>query len=311
MPAPETLGRLRRIRRLGSGGFATVWLYRDEQLDSLVAVKVLADIWSERADIRERFVEEARILRRADSDHVVRVHDIGETDDSIPYFVMTYADQGTVMDLINDGPLPHLDEAVDLVTQAAEGLAVLHAQGIIHRDIKPQNLLLRSDDQHGRRLLIADLGVAKTMLNASGITQVVGTVAYMAPEQVDMGTALDGRADVHALGAVTYHLLTGQPARTGDLSSMLRASLPPKPSLARAELAPVDDVLLRALRPRPEERFDDPTSFATALRGAVAGLPHHIPRSRRRQVAGVHLAVWLLALAVLLAGFIIGFWVLG
>ncbi len=158
MPAPQTLGRLRRIRRLGSGGFATVWLYRDEQLDSLVAVKVLADIWSERADIRERFVEEARILRRADSDHVVRVHDIGETDDGIPYFVMTYADQGTVMDLINDGPLPHLDEAVDLVTQAAEGLAVLHAQGIIHRDIKPQNLLLRSDDQHGRRLLIADLG---------------------------------------------------------------------------------------------------------------------------------------------------------
>ena len=88
MSLPEQLGRLRRIRRLGAGGFATVWLYHDDELASDVAVKALADNWAQRYDIRERFLEEARILRRADSDHVVRVYDIGE-EDGTPYFVMS------------------------------------------------------------------------------------------------------------------------------------------------------------------------------------------------------------------------------
>ena len=97
---------------------------------------------------------------------------------------------------------------------------MIHGLGIVHRDVKPQNLLLASTRDGGTKVLVADLGVAKALLHATGITQVVGTPAYMAPEQVHMETSLDQRADVHALGAVAYHLLSGRPARTGDMVTL-------------------------------------------------------------------------------------------
>lgn len=212
MSLPENLGRLRRVGVLGTGGFATVWHYRDDELDSDVAVKALADNWAQRADVRERFLEEARILRKADSDHVVRVYDIGEHDDT-SYFVMTYADRGSLADLLGQ-PL-EARRVVELVEQAAAGLDVLHEQGVIHRDVKPQNLLLRSQTEADDRLLVADLGVAKAMANASGLTQLVGTPAYMAPEQAE-GLPLDARTDVYSLGVLTRALLTGTPEPRQD-----------------------------------------------------------------------------------------------
>jgi len=265
---PARLGRLQRVNRIGVGGFATVWLYHDDELDSDVAVKALADNWAQRFDVRERFLEEARILRRADSDHVVRVYDIGEADGT-PYFVMSYADLGSLASLVEPAgrSVPVL-RAVDLVEQAGTGLAVLHRQGVIHRDIKPQNLLLRSVGSEHERVLVADLGVAKAMIHASGLTQVVGTPAYMAPEQAT-GEGIDVRADVHALGAVAYQLLTGQLVRKGGLADLMDARLPHKPS-AIAELpSSVDDVLLRALHPDREQRWPDVVSFTQALRRAV------------------------------------------
>jgi len=266
---PERLGRLERVDRIGAGGFATVWLYHDAELRSDVAVKALADNWCQRLDVRERFLDEARILRRADSDHIVRVYDIGEADGT-PYFVMTYADRGSLATRLQPGvPMP-LEETVALVWQAAEGLAVLHAQGVVHRDIKPQNLLLRTDRDGQDRLLVADLGVAKAMLHASGLTQVVGTPSYMAPEQA-IGGGIDRRADVHALAAVAYQMLTGQLVREGTVADLARASLPPAPSTL-ADLPPeVDEVLLRALAPDPEDRFADIGSFAGALRSVAPG----------------------------------------
>lgn len=269
MSLPERLGRLKRVDRIGVGGFATVWLYRDAELRSDVAVKALADNWAQRLDVRERFLEEARILRRADSDHVVRVYDIGEADGT-PYFVMTYADRGTLAGRLQEGvPMP-LDEAVGLVWQAAEGLAVLHAQGVVHRDIKPQNLLLRSDGSGRDRVLVADLGVAKAMLHASGLTQVVGTPSYMAPEQA-VGIGVDRRADVHALGAVAYQMLTGHLVRGGSLGELATATLPPAPSSLADLPVEVDDVLLRALEPDPDDRWPDIASFAGALRAVAPG----------------------------------------
>ena len=277
MTLPERLGRLERVERLGVGGFATVWLYRDEELDSDVAVKALADNWAQRMDVRERFLEEARILRRADSDHVVRVYDIGEVD-STPYFVMTYADLGSLAHLVEDGePVPPA-RVLDLVEQAAAGLAVLHELGVVHRDVKPQNLLLRSGGSAGDRLLVADLGVAKAMLHASGLTQVVGTPAYMAPEQVT-GDGIDTRADVHALAAVAYQLLTGSLARTGSVTDLLHAELPVAPSRLADLPSGVDDVLLRSLDPDPERRHRDVGSFAEALADV---LPRTVARTRAR-----------------------------
>ncbi|MDQ3629050.1 MAG: serine/threonine protein kinase [Actinomycetota bacterium] len=265
MSLPSRLGRLRQVSRLGVGGFASVWLYHDDELDSSVAVKALADNWCQRADVRQRFLDEARIMRRADSDHVVRVYDVGETEDGTPYFVMSYADQGTVADLITQAPRP-AGEVADLVQQAGQGLTVLHRIGVIHRDIKPQNLLLRTTDVGETRLLVADLGVAKAVAFVSGLTQVVGTPAYMAPEQADPTRGLDVRADVHALGAVAYHLLTGVPLREASMDAVLRPRLPAPPSSIVPGLpTAVDDVVGRAVMPAREDRWDDVTTFAKAL----------------------------------------------
>ncbi len=293
------------MSRLGAGGFASVWLYRDETLHSLVAVKALADNWSQRSDVRERFLEEARILRRADSDHVVRVYDIGETADGTPYFVMSYADGGTVGDLLPQAPLP-LGQVADLVSQASSGLSVLHGIGVVHRDVKPQNLLLQNTGADGVRLVVADLGVAKAMAYASGLTQVVGTPAYMAPEQADPGVGLDTRADVHALGAVAYHLLTGHVIRSGSVESVARAGVPVPPTHLVADLpAEIDHVVGRAVHPDREQRWVDVSSFAAALRDVAAGAGQRTlltqpiaqlsPGRRRSRLR------WLAPLALLLA----------
>jgi len=265
---PERLGRLTRVERLGVGGFASVWLYRDDELQSDVAVKALADNWAQRLDIRDRFLQEARILRRADSDFVVRVYDVGEADGT-PYFVMSYADRGTVANLLERESSIGLDRTVALVSQAGAGLSVLHAQGSIHRDIKPANLLLRTDGP-GTRVMVADLGVAKAMLHASGLTHVVGTPAYMAPEQAT-GGGVDERADVFALAAVTYHLLTGHVAHQGTIADLAHLE-PPAPPSERAELSSqVDDVVLRGLATAREDRWPDVQSFVEALQETSPG----------------------------------------
>jgi serine/threonine protein kinase len=268
---PVRLGRLTQVERLGVGGFASVWLYRDDELQSDVAVKALADNWAQRLDIRDRFLQEARILRRADSDYVVRVYDVGEAEGT-PYFVMSYADRGTVANLIRREGAISLHRTLSVVTQAGAGLSVLHGQGSIHRDIKPANLLLRTDGP-GTRVMVADLGVAKAMLHASGLTHVVGTPAYMAPEQAT-GGGVDERADVYALAAVSYHLLTGNLAHAGSVADLARLE-PPVPPSELADLPPaVDDVVLRALAPDREERWPDVLSFVNALQATAPEREH-------------------------------------
>ncbi len=268
MSLPPRLGRLRQVERLGVGGFASVWLYRDDELQSDVAVKALADNWAQRLDIRDRFLQEARILRRADSDYVVRVYDVGEVEGT-PYFVMSYADRGTVANLLEREHSVSLDRTLDLVSQAGAGLAVLHAQGSIHRDIKPANLLLRSDAS-GQRLMVADLGVAKAMLHASGLTHVVGTPAYMAPEQAT-GGGVDERADVYALAAVAYQLLTGEIAHSGTIAELAQLHSPPPPSEVADLPESVDEVVLRGLAPDRDDRWPTVRSFVNAFQAITPG----------------------------------------
>ena len=162
---------------------------------------------------------------------------------------------------------------VALVRQAGDGLAVLHAKGVVHRDIKPQNLLLTSDGLGRERLMVADLGVAKALIHASGLTDVVGTPAYMAPEQA-LGGGVDERADVHGLAAVAYQLLTGHVARNGGVSDLTNAKLPPAPSVF-VEVSPeVDAAILRGLEPDRED--------ALARRGLLRRGARP-PRSRARR----------------------------
>src|SRR4051794_8034111 len=145
VPMPARLGRYAVRRRIGSGGFATVWLAYDEQLDSPVAIKVLADNWTEDHQIRQRFLEEGRYLRKVESPHVVSVYDAGELDDGRPYLVMSYADQGTLADRLEVEGLTSA-QALEVVRQVGAGLQALHDRDILHRDVKPANVLFRSVD---------------------------------------------------------------------------------------------------------------------------------------------------------------------
>ncbi|MFJ9539537.1 serine/threonine-protein kinase [Streptomyces sp. NPDC101225] len=274
MHSVERIGRYRLERRLGTGAFGTVWLAHDDELEAPVAVKVLADNWSHRLDVRERFLSEARMLRRANSDRIVQVYDIGELPDGRPYFVMEYADGGTLADLRAGGPLP-VSEALRLTALAARGAAALHAAGIVHRDIKPSNVLLcaAADGPAGTsRVLLADLGLAKSLAQASGLTQAAGSAGYRPPEQAEPGAGIDARADVYSLGAVGYHLVTG--SVPGEPGKVVR------PDRLRADLAPaVRRALMRALAPDRRRRWPDAEAFAQELERLVAS--GHRPRRRR------------------------------
>ncbi|MFF3497941.1 protein kinase [Streptomyces sp. NPDC003247] len=263
LQVPHHIGRYRLEKPLGSGAFGTVWRAHDDSLDAPVAIKVMADNWARRLDLRERFLAEARLLRQAASPRVVQVHDIGELPDERPYFVMEYADGGTLEDRLADGPLP-VDEGLRLAAEAARAVAVLHEAGILHRDVKPSNMLIRSELGARRsRLLVADLGLAKSLAHASGLTMTVGSAGYMAPEQAEPGAGIDERADVYGLGALAYHVLTGAvPAAPGKVvpPGRLRTGLP-----VRAERA-----VLRALEPDRARRWPSATAFADELDALAA-----------------------------------------
>ncbi|WP_433163196.1 protein kinase domain-containing protein [Kribbella sp. CA-247076] len=255
-------------RRLGAGGFATVWLAHDEQLDAEVAVKVLADNWGHDDSVRRRFLEEGRFLRRVESEHVVQVHDVGELEDGRPFLVLTYADRGTLADRLKKEPLP-LAEAVDVVVQIGRGLQALHRRGLLHRDVKPANVLFRSTDD-GERAVLSDLGLGKSLDEVSRITMPGGTPSYVAPEQA-MGERLDQRADQYSLGAVAYAALTGRsPHQIDGLGAASRVTAPSPPSTLGYLLPEqVDLAIVRALEPDREKRWPDVQSFTKELVGAL------------------------------------------
>ncbi|WP_433124772.1 serine/threonine-protein kinase [Micromonospora sp. CA-240977] len=274
MSIPPQIGRYRVARPVGAGAFATVWLAYDDELQAPVAVKVLADNWSQRADIRARFRQEARFMRQVDSDHLVRVLDIGELPDGRPYLVMTYAGGGTLADRLADGPMP-VREALRTAADIARAVAVLHDNGVLHRDLKPSNVLFDTTAT-GARVLVADLGLAKALAHASGFTLVAGTPGYMAPEQLVAGGALDARADVYAIGALTRHMMTGLP--------------PGQTTEATGVPAAVERVVRRALHRDPGRRWPTAAAYAAALEGLLAartGPVRPTPRRIRRTLTTV------------------------
>ena len=190
----EQLGRYRAERRLGTGAFATVWLAHDDALEAQVAIKVLADNWAHDDDIRRRFMEEARILWRLDSDRIVRVHAVDTLEDGRPYFVMDYADLGSLADRMRsrvDAGEPYsVAEALAIAIEVAEGLTVAHSLDIVHRDLKPSNILYRTVAAHTgeartERMVLADFGIARSMEGTVATTIAAGTPHYMAPEQAE------------------------------------------------------------------------------------------------------------------------------
>lgn len=265
---PARLGRYAVRRRIGSGAFATVWLAFDEQLDSPVAIKVLAENWTEDLSVRQRFLEEGRFLRKVESPHVVPVYDAGELDDGRPYLVMAYADQGTLADRLELDGLTSA-QAFEVVRQIGAGLQTLHDRGVLHRDLKPANVLFRSVD--GRvRAMVGDLGLGKSMEVSSRLTVIAGTPSFVAPEQAQ-GEALDARADLYSLAALTFLLLSGRAAYAHASLSAASAPGPPPPLSTpdRSFPAEVEDVVRRGLAADREDRWPDVRTYLAELGSAL------------------------------------------
>jgi hypothetical protein len=274
---PARLGRYAVRRRIGSGGFATVWLAYDEQLDSPVAIKVLAENWTEDSHVRQRFLEEGRYLRKVESPHVVTVYDAGSLEDDRPYLVMTYADQGTLAERL-DGEGLTIGQASEVIRQVGEGLHALHQRGVLHRDIKPANVLFRTVDSRSSgndevgvvRAMVADLGLGKALDMSSRLTMIAGTPSFVAPEQAQ-GEHLDARADQYSLAALTYLLLTGRPPYSHSTLSAAASPAPPPPLTTPGHPFPreVEDVVMRGLAPDREDRWPDVLVYVSELRAAL------------------------------------------
>lgn len=265
MGAMEMIGRYRITGRIGAGSFATVYRGVDDSLEVPVAVKVLADNWAGNDDVRARFLAEARLLRRLADERVVRVYDIGTTERDQPYFVMDLADGGSFESLRKRLVAPGL--ALRLCAEACRALEVLHRNQLVHRDVTPGNILL-SNSPTGVRVMLADLGVAKSLLDEYRDTMTAGTPAYMAPEQA-RSTQLDQRSDLYSIACVTYAMLTGRPpfpARTLQEVLDRNPAIPPSPIAAQLG-APglLDEVFASALSVDPNRRPQTALQLAEAL----------------------------------------------
>ncbi|MEW1588972.1 serine/threonine-protein kinase [Micromonospora vinacea] len=265
MTAPLRIGSYAVERLLGVGSFATVWLGYDRALDAHVAIKVLAENWSHDLRVRERFLDEARLLRRLEHERLIRVHTVGELPDGRPYAVLAWADGGSLRDRLAGGEIP-VPAALRLLGEACAGVSVLHRHGVVHRDLTPGNILFHATGAApgAERVLIADLGLAKALAAASGLTARAGTPGYMAPEQDDPGAVIDTRADVYGLGRLGIRLLAADagPDRPRSVGALrLRDGVP----------ARVAAVLVRATAHRPADRYPDAAALHAALVRAAAG----------------------------------------
>jgi eukaryotic-like serine/threonine-protein kinase len=263
--AVRVVGRYELVRPLGHGAMATVDLAHDVELDRPVAVKRLAENLARDEDLRRRFVREARLAARLAHPNVVRVFDVGE-DEGRPFIAMEYVEGETLAELVaRRGPLPPA-AAATLGMQMCAGLAAAHDAGLVHRDVKPQNLLLGTDGV----LKLGDFGIAVghegTRLTLVGT--VLGTVGYLAPEQA-RGDQVTAAADIYAVGAVLYELLTGEPSRSASSLTELGAENGFEPPDVAGRLPGVPAELVAAvsacLSLRPEDRPPSAAALARLL----------------------------------------------
>jgi eukaryotic-like serine/threonine-protein kinase len=282
---------------VGSGGMSSVYRAHDRVLDRKVALKVLHQRLIDEEEYVERFRREARMVAGLLHQNIVTVIDRGD-DDGNPFIVFEFVDGENLKQLVDrEGPLP-VEQAVELAMQVARGLAFAHANGYVHRDVKPQNVLLNGDGE----AKVTDFGIARSLDVKHGVTQtgtVLGTSDYIAPEQAQ-GQRVDEHTDVYSLGIVLYELLTGELPFTGD--NFVAVAMkhinedPPRVSSIRADVPPrVDEAVARALAKDPADRFPTMADFGRELEASLeelrspGGAPTMVitPPRRRRSAPGV------------------------
>ncbi|QZH63733.1 serine/threonine-protein kinase [Mycolicibacterium farcinogenes] len=263
-------------RLLGAGGMGEVYLAQHPRLPRLDALKILSVSTTRDDEFRARFNREAELAASLWHPHIVGVHDRGEFDGRL-WISMDYVEGTDAKHLIEQHPsgMP-LQDVVEIVTAVAEALDVAHERNLLHRDVKPGNILVTTPSGSARRrILLTDFGIAREADDADGLTETdvaIGTVAYVAPEQLT-GKTLDGRADQYALAATAFHLLTGSPL-FDDVSRIVQAgnhlyTPPPRLSERRRDLAHLDAVMAKALAKQPGKRYARCLDFARALGGST------------------------------------------
>jgi serine/threonine protein kinase len=279
------------LGKLGKGAMATVYKGRQVSLDRTVAIKVLPKRMSESREFVDRFYQEGRAAARLSHSNIVQAIDVGSTPDGFHYFVMEFIEGKTLYDLMQ--PAPHGDgrtfseaEALDIIIQIAEALAHAHQRGLIHRDVKPKNIILTPEGV----AKLTDLGLARQMNDKAAAEleagKAYGTPYYISPEQIRGDVDIDFRADIYSLGATMYHLLTGKPPFEAETPSAvmhkhLKEPLRPPDHINTALSAGVGEVIEVAMAKNRDERYASTEDMLEDLRAVRAEQP---PMHARRIV---------------------------
>jgi predicted ATPase/DNA-binding CsgD family transcriptional regulator len=279
----ERIAGYRLEEEIGAGGMAVVFRARDERLDRLVALKILAPWLAADEEFRHRFLLESRAAAAVDDPHIIPVYEAGEASGAL-FIAMRFVPGGDVGgQLRREGPFPPA-RAAAVISSVASALDAAHAAGLVHRDVKPANMLVDSRPGRPDHVYLSDFGLARGRSFSARLTRAglnVGTVGYMAPEQIE-GQEVDGRTDQYALACAAYELLCGTVpfVREQDIAVLhAHLSTPPPPLTPRRPGLPptVDDVLARAMAKAPRDRYPSCREFAEALRGVfdLGAYDHH------------------------------------
>ena len=278
--AGSLLAGYRLEAKVGAGGMAVVFRARDERLSRLVALKILAPALASDSAFRSRFIAESRAAAAVDDPYIIPVYEAGEAD-GVLFIAMRFVPGGDLRRVLErEGALPP-DRAAGFISPVASALDAAHRAGLVHRDVKPANILVDAREDRPDHVYLSDFGVSKAV-SSVGLTspgQFVGTPDYSAPEQIQ-GRAVDGRTDQYALACVTYQLLTGAlpfESHQGMAALLGHLSAPPPSLVARMPELPgaVNQVLARAMAKAPAERYASCLDFADALRQALGLTPYN------------------------------------
>ena len=284
MDHPQKIGRYEVLEELGCGAMGMVYRAKDPVMDRIVAIKTIlsAALAGERAEeFRERFYREARAAGALAHPGIVPVFDVGEHD-GVPFLVMEFVTGRTLAEAIKKGERPTLERVFEIGQKVAEALSYAHQHGVVHRDVKPANILLTSRQVYGiERPKITDFGVAKMAEGQTTMTgQLLGTPAYMPPEQFT-GAPIDGRADIFSLGVVLYWMATGEQPFPGE--SMTAVSykvvhtdpVPPR-KLNPSVSTKLDSIILKCLAKNPGDRYQSGDDLARVIRTQTILPPHSL-----------------------------------